>query len=109
MNDSVRMVPPLRQVLDGDLATLTLDRPEKRNALSIELRFALADALDALAADDAVHCAVLTGAGSAFCAGMDVTQFGGDRAHKERLVESSARAFGAVARTRTVPTRRPVT
>ena len=92
------MVPPLRQDFDGTLAVLTLDRPEKRNALSIELRFALADALDALAADDAVTCAVLTGAGSAFCAGMDVTQFGGDRAHKERLLDSSARAFGALAR-----------
>ena len=92
------MVTPLRQEFDGPLAIVTLDRPEKRNALSIELRFALADALDALGADDAVHAVVLTGAGSAFCAGMDVTQFGGDRAHKEQLVASSARAFGAVAR-----------
>jgi enoyl-CoA hydratase/carnithine racemase len=89
---------PLRIETDGALAVLTLDRPDKRNALSIELRYALAEALDALAADDAVHCAVLTGAGSAFCAGMDVTQFGGDREHKERLLESSARSFGAVAR-----------
>ena len=98
MNDSVRMIPPLRREIDANLAVLTLDRPEKRNALSIELRFALADALDTLAADDDVHCALLTGAGTAFCAGMDVTQFGGDRANKERLLGSSARAFGAVAR-----------
>ena len=41
---------------------------------------------------------MLTGAGSAFCAGMDVTQFGGDQAHKQRLVESSLAAFGTVAR-----------
>ncbi|HEV2813764.1 MAG TPA: enoyl-CoA hydratase/isomerase family protein [Solirubrobacteraceae bacterium] len=88
----------MRQDFDTPLAILTLDRPEKRNALSIELRFALADALDALAARDDVHAALLTGAGTAFCAGMDVTQFGGDRANKERLLESSARAFGAVAR-----------
>lgn len=80
------------------LATLTLNRPEKRNALSIELRFALADALAALAADEEVSCVLLTGAGSAFCAGMDVTQFGGDRANKEQLVESSGRCFDAVAR-----------
>ena len=98
MNDSTGIVAPLRQEIDGPLAVVTLDRPAKRNALSIELRFALADALDALAADDGVHCALLTGAGPAFCAGMDVTQFGGDRAHKEQLLESSARAFGAVAR-----------
>jgi enoyl-CoA hydratase len=88
----------LRVERDGSLATLTLDRPEKRNALSIELREALADALDALAGDEAVSCVLLTGAGSAFCAGMDVTQFGGDRPHRERLVASSARCFGAVAR-----------
>jgi enoyl-CoA hydratase len=89
---------PLRTEIDGALALVTLDRPEKRNALSIELRHALADALDGLAARDDVHAVLLTGAGPAFCAGMDVTQFGGDRAHKERLLESSARAFGAVAR-----------
>jgi enoyl-CoA hydratase len=89
---------PLRTEIDGALALVTLDRPEKRNALSIELRHALADALDGLAARDDVHAVLLTGAGPAFCAGMDVTQFGGDRAHKERLVDSSARAFGAVAR-----------
>jgi enoyl-CoA hydratase/carnithine racemase len=88
---------PLRVQRDGAVAILTLDRPEKRNALSIALRFALADALDAAAADDGVHAILLTGAGSAFCSGMDVTQFGGDRDHRRRLVASSARAFGALA------------
>lgn len=98
MKESAQIVPPLRQEIDGALALLTLDRPEKRNALSIELRHALADALNGLADDDAVRCAVLTGAGTAFCAGMDVTQFGGDRANREQLLESSARCFDAVAR-----------
>jgi enoyl-CoA hydratase/carnithine racemase len=88
----------LRTERDGNVAVVTLDRPEKRNALSIELREQLAAAFAVLAADDDVHCAVLTGAGSAFCSGMDVTQFGGDRAHKERLVASSVAAFDAVAR-----------
>ena len=92
------MVTPLRQDFDGPVAILTLDRPEKRNALSIELRFALAESLERVAADDDVHAALLTGAGTAFCAGMDVTQFGGDRAHKEQLLESSARCFDAIAR-----------
>src|SRR5215212_5508939 len=82
---------------DG-VVLLTLDRPEKRNALSIELRVQLADALEAAAADSSVRCLVLTGAGSAFCAGMDVTQFGGDRAHKEELVETSERLFETLAR-----------
>jgi enoyl-CoA hydratase len=83
---------------DGAVATVTLNRPEKRNALSIELRWALAAALGELAADDAVNCVLLTGAGSAFCAGMDITQFGGDRVHKEELVGSSVACFDALAR-----------
>jgi enoyl-CoA hydratase len=82
----------------GRVALVTLNRPEKRNALSIELRFELAETFERLAADDEVACAVLTGAGSAFSAGMDRTQFGGDRKNRERLVESSAAAFGAVGR-----------
>jgi enoyl-CoA hydratase/carnithine racemase len=79
-------------------AVVTLDRPEKRNALSIELRFELADVVDRLAGDDGVACVVLTGAGSAFSSGMDTTQFGGDLENKRRLVESSERMFGTVAR-----------
>src|SRR5207248_2408076 len=77
---------------------VTLERPEKRNALSIELRFELAGALDRLAEHDAIGCAVLTGSGSAFSSGMDTTQFGGDRENRMRLLESSERMFGAVAR-----------
>lgn len=78
------------------VAIVTLQRPEKRNALSIDLRVELADAFGGLGADRDVGCIVLTGAGSAFCAGMDVTQFGGDPDHKRRLVETSTGAFEAV-------------
>lgn len=82
---------------DGPAALVTLNRPEKRNALSIELRIALAEALEQLATDDGVAAIGVTGAGSAFCAGMDVTQFGGDEHHKRLLVETSIRAFDALA------------
>jgi enoyl-CoA hydratase len=82
---------------DG-IALLTLNRPEKRNALSIELRELLAVSLRELAADVEVGCIVLTGAGSAFCSGMDTTQFGGDRANRERLVAVSIASFGALGR-----------
>jgi enoyl-CoA hydratase/carnithine racemase len=78
------------------VALVTLQRPEKRNALSIDLRIELSEAFGRLGEDDGVGCIVLTGAGSAFCAGMDVTQFGGDRDHKQRLVETSTAAFEAV-------------
>jgi enoyl-CoA hydratase/carnithine racemase len=78
------------------VALLTLQRPEKRNALSIDLRVEIAEAFARLGEDDGVACIVLTGAGTAFCSGMDVTQFGGDRDHKRRLVETSTAAFETV-------------
>lgn len=80
----------------GDVAVVTLERPEKRNALSIEMRIELAEAFAALSSDESVGCIVLTGAGKAFCSGMDIAQFGGDRANRERLVETSTVAFKAV-------------
>jgi enoyl-CoA hydratase/carnithine racemase len=80
------------------VAVLTLNRPEKRNALSIDMRFELAEALESLGADESVGCLLVTGAGSAFCAGMDVTQFGGDFDNRRRIVESSIAAFGAMGR-----------
>jgi enoyl-CoA hydratase len=79
-----------------DVAVVTLQRPEKRNALSIDLRVELADAFGALGEDAGVGAVVLTGAPPAFCSGMDTSQFGGDRAHRERLVETSISSFRAV-------------
>src|SRR3954447_989669 len=83
---------------DDGVALLTLNRPEKRNALSIEMRFELATLLEALAADPDVGCLLVTGDGSAFCAGMDVTQFGGDLENRRRIVDSSIAAFGGLGR-----------
>lgn len=80
----------------GDVAVVTLQRPDKRNALSIDLRLELADAFTRLGEDEAVGCVVLTGAGSAFCSGMDTTQFGGEIENRRRLVETSTSAFQAV-------------
>jgi len=84
----------------GEVAVLTLNRPEKRNALSLELRDRLSDALEACGGED-TGAIVLTGAGSAFCAGMDVTQFGGDDANRRRIVETSIRLFTTLARSLT--------
>ena len=79
-----------------DVAVVTLQRPEKRNALSIELRQELAEAFEALSGEAGVGCVVLTGAGPAFCSGMDTAQFGGDLEHRRQLVETSTLAFEAV-------------
>lgn len=65
----------LTSPVDEGVATITLHRPEKRNALSIAVRDLVCDALDSLAADDDVKCVVLTGAGDVFCAGFDLAEF----------------------------------
>lgn len=61
----------LAQRCDG-VATITMNRPERRNALSGEMLDALASVLGQAERDPAVRCIVLTGAGGAFCAGGDV-------------------------------------
>jgi len=60
---------------DG-IATLTMNRPEARNALSTEMRSALDDAFHRFERDDTVRCVVLRGAGAHFMAGGDVKGFG---------------------------------
>ena len=56
-----------------EITVLTLDRPEKLNALSYELVEQLHEALDALAADNTCRVVVLTGAGRGFCSGLDLS------------------------------------
>jgi 2-(1,2-epoxy-1,2-dihydrophenyl)acetyl-CoA isomerase len=58
--------------LDGGVLTLTLNRPEARNAMSDDMNQALARQLASAELDSAVKCVVLTGAGKGFCAGGDV-------------------------------------
>ena len=62
----------LLATLDGGVLTLTLNRPEARNAMSDEMNQALARQLASAELDSAVKCVVLTGAGKGFCAGGDV-------------------------------------
>lgn len=58
----------------GPIAVLTLNRPDRRNALSRALVAALGDALDRLAADPKLRAVILTGNGPTFCAGMDLKE-----------------------------------
>jgi len=83
------------------VATLTLNRPAKRNALSVELRDAISDALDELATDPDVKAVVITGAGSVFSAGFDLSEFeraSGDDAFGRELWASSDRYHETVLR-----------
>lgn len=69
------MTDHLIEEIDNGVATLTMNRPEARNAMSGEMMGAMNEALPRLAADKSVRCVVLTGAGGAFCAGGDVKGF----------------------------------
>jgi enoyl-CoA hydratase len=64
--------------VDGRVATVTLNRPEARNALSRELAHALWDAIAAAGDDPGVDAVVLTGADPAFCAGVDLKEVAGE-------------------------------
>ncbi len=68
------MTDGLRLDVEGGIATLTLDRPEALNALTIPVKVALLDALATVAADPTVRAVILTGAGRAFCAGQDLAE-----------------------------------
>ena len=63
---------PVRTEKIGAVAVVTLNRPDKLNAIDIPLRLALADAIEAADADAGVRAIVLTGAGRAFCSGGDI-------------------------------------
>jgi enoyl-CoA hydratase len=63
----------VRLEVRGAVAVVTLDHPARRNILSAPLVEGIADAFDQLEKDPAVRCAVVTGAGPAFCAGADLS------------------------------------
>jgi enoyl-CoA hydratase len=74
------------------VAWLTLDRPDKKNALSTVLRDEVSDALDALAEDPGLRVLVISGAGRVFSAGFDLSEFSDQSpGHQERLWASSDR------------------
>jgi len=64
----------LKMEREGHVAIITLNRPEKLNAMSAQLRLDLRAALDEVAVDNEVRVVILTGAGRGFCAGADVGQ-----------------------------------
>jgi enoyl-CoA hydratase len=72
-NESVAEPVTSRRVGDG-IAVLTISRPERRNALNLDVKRRLADIVEELEADAAVRVVVLTGAGGVFVAGTDIAE-----------------------------------
>jgi hypothetical protein len=88
--------PPVRVDRAGDVLSIVLTRPSKRNALSAAMRDGLCEALGLVALDPTIERADLSGEGANFCAGGDFGEFGsnGDlgAAHVLRLAASAAQA-----------------
>src|SRR5947209_10171662 len=68
------MSPLLETAREGRVFRLVLNRPEKRNALNIELCRALLDTLETAARDRSIGAILLTASGKSFCAGMDLAE-----------------------------------
>ncbi len=91
------------RIADG-VATITLDRPDALNAITAEMLRALTDSLDRFADDDAVDVIVLTGAGRAFSAGVDLKALGQRSLHGGKVgdvLDLPARAV--IQRLTTIP------
>ena len=67
------MTDPVLVHVEDRVATLTVNDPERRNAVTAEISAALRAAVDAAEADPGVHALIVTGAGKAFCAGADLS------------------------------------
>ncbi len=70
------MTDPVLIHIEDRVAVLTVNDPERRNAVTFEISTALREAVDAAEADPDVHAVIVTGAGKAFCAGADLSALG---------------------------------
>ena len=90
--------PVLNIEIDGQVATLWLDRPEKRNAMSHEMWSNFRAAIDAIAAEPEVRAVVLAGRGKSFCVGIDLGDLGNQPAAGD--ASGSGKTSGALANLR---------
>jgi enoyl-CoA hydratase len=90
---------------DGHILTVTLNRPEKRNAVNCEVMCRLYDAWVSLDEDPDLRVAILTGRGNTFCAGMDLSEIGKlgsgkpDNEYMERVMKEIHVIYGAWLKT----------
>ncbi len=84
--------------ISGHVATLWLDRPEKRNAMSQEVVADLPRAMAAIAENDAIRAVVIAGRGKSFCVGIDLASLGAGGAQRE----DGEKVSGATANVRQI-------
>ena len=89
----------IKYEIAAGILTITLNRPEKMNAFTVTMCDELVDAFERASADDAVRAIVVTGAGKAFCAGMDLSVdgnvFGLDESLQPTLEDMDERLYDA--------------
>ena len=101
------LTTPLLVATEGRLRILTLNRPDRLNALTPELHHLLRDAIEMASEDPAVGALALTGAGRAFCAGGDVRRSSDDATKRRESVEERADAVRQHARSVQLLSRMP--
>jgi enoyl-CoA hydratase len=95
------MSDPVLVEHDGDIVTVVLNRPEKRNALNKAMWTGVGSAMTRLSDDDGIRCVVIRGAGGTFSPGADIAEFESVRADSRqaaeygRLMHATMRAVGA--------------
>jgi 2-(1,2-epoxy-1,2-dihydrophenyl)acetyl-CoA isomerase len=88
----------IKYAVDTAVATITLDRPDALNALSVELKLALLEALGRASSDDTVRAVVLTGAGRAFCVGQDLREHADALAAGDRALDTVREHYNPIVR-----------
>lgn len=82
---------------EGRVAILTINRPDKLNALNEQTRSELSATLDELQNDEQIRVVIITGAGEkSFVAGADISEFAGRSPHEQRTVMRSKSGFGSI-------------
>jgi len=108
MSQAGQPVPATSVLLESreaSVATLTMNRPDRLNALNNDLSNALNESLTRIAADHSIHVLILTGSGRAFCAGGDLAMIGASRARGDvtELAPILRSGMQAVLKLRTMP------
>lgn len=98
-------MPDILLEIADQVATITMNRPERKNAFTVEMFDTLGDTLLAAAGDPAVRCIVLTGAGDAFSSGLDLVEAAGqvDRLDRIAFTFEAARSPAVVLQQVEVP------
>ncbi|GAC1573812.1 MAG: 2-(1,2-epoxy-1,2-dihydrophenyl)acetyl-CoA isomerase PaaG [Sphingomicrobium sp.] len=88
----------VRLTIENSVATVTLDRPDRRNALTVPMRTSIGDIFEQVAVDPQVRAVILTGAGDHFCVGGDVSRMDEAQANaiRERMRIGAHRMIKAI-------------